>query len=349
MSMNIGDSGGDPIGRLQAGALAHRRPQKTRGCPDEDRLRMLLPGQVEGEEADELLTHAAECDWCGTVLREAAQDLIEPPTREEEELAGKARLADPRRRRKFAERIVKPAQDVPRPFYLRWGLAWSLATATLVAVGGVSYQQWARGTAHTERLLAEAYTKQRPMEMRVLGAAWGGHERTERGAGSPNLNEPRALLDARSNISRGIEEHPDDPKWLQLRGRAYLLEGNQEAAIVDLERAHTLRPADASILLDWGTALFRKGEGDDPEARAQAFERLKQGARLNPNDPVLLFNLALAAQSLPVPNEARDDWEAYLRIDSKGGWADEARRHLDEVKKNLSGSGTTPPPQNPTR
>src|ERR1022692_1560416 len=94
MSMKTGDRGcGDLIERLQAGALAHRRPQKRRGCPDEDRLRLLLPGQAEPEEAEKLLTHAAECDWCGTVLREAAQDLTEPPTGEEEELAGKARLA----------------------------------------------------------------------------------------------------------------------------------------------------------------------------------------------------------------------------------------------------------------
>src|ERR1700683_5511725 len=100
MSMKTGErDGGDLIQRLQAGAQAHRRPQKTRSCPDEDRLRLLLPGQLEPEEADKLLTHAAECDWCGTVLREAAQDLSEPPTGEEEELAGKARVAEPRSRR----------------------------------------------------------------------------------------------------------------------------------------------------------------------------------------------------------------------------------------------------------
>src|ERR1039458_8857918 len=75
MSMKTGDRGcGDLIERLQAGALAHRRPQKRRGCPDEDRLRLLLPGQVEPEEADKLLTHAAECDWGGRVLRGAAPD-----------------------------------------------------------------------------------------------------------------------------------------------------------------------------------------------------------------------------------------------------------------------------------
>src|ERR1017187_8002855 len=116
MSMKTGDRGcGDLIERLQAGALAHRRPQKRRGCPDEDRLRLLLPGEVGPEEAEKLLEHAAECDWCGTVLREAAQDLSEPPTGGEEELAGKSRLADPRRRRELAERTTKRKRPGENP------------------------------------------------------------------------------------------------------------------------------------------------------------------------------------------------------------------------------------------
>ena len=305
--------GGDLIQRLQAGAQAHRRPQKTRKCPDEDRLRLLLPGQLEPEEADKLLTHAAECDWCGTVLREAAQDLSEPPTGEEEELAGKARLADPRSRRELVERIVKRRRDWWSPIFLRWVPAAGLAA--LLLAGGVSYQAWARGPAHTERLLAEA---------------------------SSSLHEPRELADANSNISRAIEAHPDDPKWLQLEGRADLLGGKEDAAITELERAHALRPGDASILLDWGTALFQRA---DAQGRAEAFERLSEGVRLQPNDPALLFNQALAAQMSNYPNEARDDWEKYLRVDSTSGWAQEARQHLEEVKKNLNGSGPIQPRQ----
>jgi len=347
--MKTGDrGGGDPIERLQAGALAHRRPQRTRGCPDEDRLRLLLPGQVEPSEAERLLTHAAECDWCGTVLREAAQDLTEPPTDEEEELAGKSRLADARRRREFAERVTGGGRTDPKPWppILRWWPAGALAAAALV--GGVSYQQWLLGAAHTERLLARAYTEHRQMEMRLPGAEWG-RVRTEMGTGSSSFNAPLELTDAISNIKRRIDARPDDPTWLQLQGRADLLDGKEDAAIAELERAHALRPGDASVLLDWGMALFQKAEkADDPKVRAEAFERLSEGVRLKPNDPALLFNRALAAQSISAFNEARDDWEAFLRVDSTSGWAQEARQHLDEVKKNLSGSGPTLPLQPPT-
>jgi tetratricopeptide (TPR) repeat protein len=347
--MKTGDTkGADPIERLQAGALAHRRPQKNGDCPDEDRLRLLLPGQLEPEEAETLLTHAAECDWCGTVLREATRDLIEPPTDAEEELAGKARLADPRRRRELVNRIVKPRQIGEQSWLsiLRW---WPAAAfASLVLAGGVSYQQWARSPAHTARLLAKAYTKSRPMEARLRGAEWGP-VRTQLGAASSSFNEPVELTDAIGNIKRAIAAQPEDARWLQLRGQADLLEGKEDDSIDELERAAALRSGDSSILADLGAALFEKAEMmDDAQLRIKAFERLSEGVRLNGNDPVLLFNRALAAQSNFDYNEAHDDWAAYLRVDSTSRWAQEARRHLDEVKKNLSGSGPTPPPQPPT-
>ena len=350
--MKIGDSGnGDPIERLQAGALAHRRPEKKPGCPAEDRLRLLLPGQVGAREAKKLLAHAAECDWCGAVLREAARDLTGPSTGEEEELAGKSPLADPLRRREFAEQLapLKRERKPPHTVFRWWpagGLAAGLAAAGLV--GGVIYPQWARSPAHTARLLAEAYTKNRQMQMRLAGAQWAS-ERTKLGDGGSSVNKPPELNDAESNIARAMEAHSADPRWLQLQGEADILENKYEPAIDELERAHSLRPNDATILLDWGTALYQEGETEDkPELRSAAFERFSEGCKLKPKDPALLFNRAMAAERGNDYHEAEDDWRAYLEIDSSSAWAREARRHLDEVKKNLSGSPTTPPAPPPT-
>jgi tetratricopeptide (TPR) repeat protein len=334
--MKIGDmSGGDLIERLQAGAQAHRRPQKTRQCPDEDRLRLLLPGQLEPEEADKLLTHAAECDWCGTVLREAAQDLTDPPTGEEEELAGKARLADPLHRREFADRIVIRRKRVP---IMQWWPAWGLAAAL---VGGVSYQQWLLSAARTEGLLSQAYTKRRPMEMRVPKAEWG-QLRIQMGAGSSSSHEPPELLDAKANISRGIDAHPDDPKWLKVEGEADLLEGREGVAIEELERARSLRPGDVTILVDLGVAYYQKAaKADDPESYSLAYERLSEGLRLKPKDPTLLFDQALAAEHIQTPSVAEAAWEAYLKVDSTTGFANDAQAHLENAKKNFNNSRPT--------
>jgi len=101
----------------------------------------------------------------------------------------------------------------------------------------------------------------------------------------------------------------------------------------------------AEILSDLGMADFQKAEKtSNPQMQALAFERLSEGARLKPKDAALLFNKALAAQTMFAFTEARGDWEAYLQLDSQSGWAREARQHLDDLKKNLTGSGTTLPP-----
>lgn len=347
--MKTGDRiGGDPIERLQAGAQAHRRPQKKRGCPNEDRLRMLLPGQVKPKEAEKLLTHAAECDWCGTVLREAVRDLSEPPTSVEEDLAGRGRLADPRARRELVERIVKEKNDRWGPIFSRLMPAAGLAAA--VVVGFVSYQQWTVSAAHTGRLLAKAYTERRQMEMRPEGAEWGPI-RTQMGTESSSLAEPSELMAAKLNIIRGIEASPDDPTWLQLEGRMELLDRKVDAAIVNLERARALRPNDATILADLGAAYFQKAENagvDGGKVFSSAYDSFTEGLRLKPGDATLLFDQALAAERMYGYDTARKAWDAYLKIDAKSGWAREAQNHRDKVKKNLTGSGPTPPPLPPT-
>jgi len=336
------------IERLQTGALAHRRPQKTRKCPDEDRLRLLLPGQLEPAEAEKLLTHAAGCDWCGTVLREAAQDLPDPPTGEEEELAGKSRLADPSRRRELVERIVSQRKQTgggPWPAMLRWWPAGGLAAAA--AAAGVLFQLgWLGGIPGAERLTCRAYAEQRDLQMRLMACAVYAPINTERGAETSRLARPD-LLEAEARVARGVESHPNDPAWLRMRGRMDLLDGKVDPAIAELDKARSLRPKDAGILSDLGMAYFRKAERTsppDPEALARAFDRLSEGARLKADDPVLLFNRALAAESQFDFTEARDDWDAYLRIDATSGWAREARAHLEEVKKKSIASGNTPPP-----
>jgi tetratricopeptide (TPR) repeat protein len=349
--MNTGDRiGGDPIERLRAGAQAHRRPQKTRDCPGEDRLRLLLPGQVEPEEAERLLTHAAECDWCGTVLREAVQDLSEPPTREEEELAGKGRLADPARRRELVERIVKGKKEWWPPILLflrRVAPAGALTAASAVVAGFFFQIGWLGGVPAAQRLTCRAYAEHRALSMRLMACTAYAPMHTERGVASSRLPD---LLDAKARAARAVEAHPDDPAWLWLQGRTDLIDDNEVAAITELERARALRPKDAHILSDLGMAYFRKAEKThNQQVYASAFERFSEGMALKPNDPALIFNHALTAQKMFAFSKAQADWDKYLSIDPNSGWAREAHGYADDLKKNLSGSGSTPPPQYPTR
>jgi tetratricopeptide (TPR) repeat protein len=342
----------DPIGRLAAGARSHSRPHKTSECPEEDRLRMLVPGLVDTAEADKLLGHAAECDWCGAVLREAAQDLSGPPTDEEEEFARGAWLANADHRREFVERLTRHKRSAREARPRRWAAWWPLPVglATAALVGGVWYELTSAGGAGSaERLLAEAYTKQREIEVRIPGAAYG-QLRVQMGEESSRLNKPIELSEAIPKIQRGIAAHPNDPQWLDLKGRADLLEGQYQEAIVELEHARALQPRDATTLTDLGAAYFQKAaREDDKKAYRSAYDYFSEGANLKPGDKVLAFNKALAAERIYANNEAPGSWEAYLKMDPDSGWAAEARDHLYKVKKNLINSGTTPPAPRPKR
>jgi len=333
---------------------------KGRECPDEERLWLLVAGLLDEPETKKLLAHAEMCVWCGQILRDAVketaakEDLEPPPTEEELAIAATTRLANAENRRAFAERLATLAHPAPMPTPIRkrsprWRV-WGEVAALAAAIGAVGIYLWPTSAVlQTERLLVRAYTEYRPMEMRLPGAGYGP-VRTERGAGSLPISRSPDLHEAEARILREIEAHPDDPQWLRLQGREHLLEGKEEDAITELERAHALRPNDADILSDLGAAWFQKAEKASDKGAAlksfsSAFDFLSQGARLRPGDPALAFNRALAAEHIFAYNEARDAWEAYLRLDSRSPWANEARAHLDEVKKNSIGSGPTPPPQ----
>ncbi len=342
MSIISGKTGTDPLERLRA------RPGATKGpeCPNEDRVRMLAVGLTEPGEATQLLEHAASCDWCGAILREAAQDLGEPPTAHEMVLARSSWVADRARRRALAQRLAGPG---PLQFPGRgWWLIPRVIVPVVALVLGIVL--WPRNnTTEAHRLLCRAYTAKRTIEIRLAGAEFGPL-RVERGVGSSHFDRPPELLEAEALIGRGIAEHPDDPKWVQLQGRADLLDGKENAAIAELDRAHALSPHDTDVLSDLGAAYYEKAEKTgDLKTYAQAFDYLSKGVQLKPANLTLIFNRALAAEKIFAFNEAKDGWETYLRVDSPSGWANVAREHLKQIKKNSAASWPTPQPRPPMR
>jgi tetratricopeptide (TPR) repeat protein len=251
----------------------------------------------------------------------------------------------------LAERITKRKRTGDKPWLaiLRWSPAAGLAVAAGVLASLFFQMGWLGGVPGAQRLTCRAYAEHRESPMRLMACAAYTPMHTERGTESSRLIRPD-LLEAEARVARGAETHPNDPAWLRLQGRADLLDGKEDASIAELEQARALRPKDAYILSDLGMAYFQKAERThDPQLHALAFERLSEGLGLKPNDPVLLFNRALTAQRMFAFTEARADWEKYLRVDAKSGWAREASAYLEDVKKNLNGSGTTRLPQPQTR
>lgn len=133
-------------------------------------------------------------------------------------------------------------------------------------------------------------------------------------------------------------------------------EGTSVEAEAAYRRAIELDPALATAITNLGNLCFRRGEtaqakalyeqalavdADQPEALYNLgflhFERgdieraarsFAQALKSDPSFADAHFNLAMAYEELGRQHEARPHWQAYVRLDPAGPWADIARRHL---------------------
>jgi len=287
---------------------------------------MMAVGLADPAEAETLWQHAATCDWCGAVLREAFQDLVEPPTEPEIEVAASTKLANPRERRQMAESLAVQRRR-PWPGW-RWLVPLVAAPAAAVTIFLVT------GPDATERLLARAYHEQRTSEFRLARADYDRVtlEMGERSA----FSQPASLLEAQAKLARQLKTHPDSPNILRMQGEADLIAHHTSAAIESLEKAHDLHPQDARILADLGVAFALRGDTQGQPADYHiALDDLNQSLHLHPADPELLFNRALVLDKAQLYDQALQAWDEYLKIDGASAWATEARTRRAQLLEKM--------------
>jgi CHAT domain-containing protein len=309
---------------------------------------MLAASVMNDEEATPFITHAATCGWCGPRLKEAMHDLADDITAEEQEALAKLPSASPGWQRTMARELAaaggnvepKPVTEVERPDKsrektgFRWWpkLVWAGPGLAVLIVGVLVGIKLTR-EPDVNQLLAQAYTEQRTIELRMPGANYGPM-RVERGSGNRDL--PVQFYVAEGTIKRELAKHPEDPNWLQAQARAHMLEWNYEKAIQELDDALMLKPNDPGLLTDKATALFQRAEKIGPEAQidyGQAVEDLSQVLKKSTDDSVALFNRAILYEKLHLPNAAIADWQHYLRVDPEGAWSKEAHERIEQLKK----------------
>ena len=303
-------------------------------------------GLLPDAKTRDLMKHAAQCGHCGPLLKNAAEALVDEPTPSEEAWLASLRSARPEWRKNMAEtlRSSAGAKDSSREKKKDGGWwqtlfswprpAFALVGIAVVVAGWLALRM--SGTPSAEQLLAQAYTEHRTLEVRIPGAKFAPM-RVERGTSGSSLDKPPSLLKAEALIGDSLRKHPNDPLWLQARARADLLNGNYDSAIKSLQRALETQPESPGLLTDLGSAYFVRAESADrPIAYGNAIESLGKALAKSPDEPVALFNRALACERMFLYTQALDDWEHYLRIDPQGEWAEEARRHLQSVKDKVN-------------
>lgn len=328
-------------------------------CASEESCLRIAAGLMNDDEAARLLSHAAVCRRCGALLKKAMQDLSEHTTVEEEETLSRLPMSSPQwqhttalrlaAQSRSSEQAAEPARDselVKVNAGLRGGLQRfvqsqlarrRLAYGFTALVAGVcvlflwAWQQ-SRQPDSVNSLLNEAYSQRRNLQMRFAGAQFGPVkiERTS----SSHLTAPPSLLEAEKRIS--IYKHSDNSEWLLVQGRAQLLEGEYDEAISTLERAHQLSQSSVPVLIDLASAHFQAALARNSDIDyGMSLSYLADALALDPHNPVVLFNRAIAEEKTFLYAKAKADWEEYLKLDPNSDWANEARQRLKDVDEKL--------------
>lgn len=320
--------------------------QKAKGpnCSDESEWVKVAAGLFRETEAKERMNHAAQCGHCGPLLKFAVKALSDETTPDEEVALANLGSAGPEWQAQIARTLRKAAesqrlQEPSLPFWKSlsyWPRPAFAAAALVILAAGTWVGVRILHPPSAEQLLAQAYSERRTLEVRIEGAKYAP-VRTERGNGQSNLDRPRSLLRAEDLIAENLGKHPDDPYWLQAKGRADLLDGNYDSAIESLQKVADMRPDSPSAMIDLASAYYQRGAmNENREADyGTAIDYLGRVLARTPSDPIALFNRALAEEKLRLYAPAMADWQHYLQIQPSDPWAPEARRHLESVQERL--------------
>ena len=170
-----------------------------------------------------------------------------------------------------------------------------------------------------------------PFPLRIAGARYAAW--VPEAVDSDIDQSAQGRAEAELYIQHGLARNPESATWLDLRGRAELLDHDADAAIDALEDAQERAPANPEILADLGAAYSLRAEvAHHPADYARALEAFGRSFQIR-EQAAVLYNLALTCERLRLYNDAAELWVRYLGMRDSGDWAIEASSHLRQVLK----------------
>jgi hypothetical protein len=270
-------------------------------CLTED----LISGYLEGVLTPVVKTacevHLIACDRCREKLAAFMRLLRTDIDPEEEEEIDRAMA-------KWTRRNLQPVPPVRRPtvwkqvYYGLGGIAAVLVLAILFL--------WSRPTA--EDIVQDLLERDRPFDAQLAGQPYRPLVVTR----GPEDDDRFDLL-AQEMSKRAADAY----RW----GRFYLIEGNYEKAIEQLLMAAEDPHAPPDVHNDLGVGyLLRFTAGDFERALSEFKSALTQDETFLP----AIFNLSLLYERNGMTEEAAQQGERYLQLDSDSEWAQEVRARL---------------------
>ncbi len=274
------------------------------------------------------------------------------------------RTSQRREKLSFVESLSNYATDVviesqnadPKPSHRLYGWiapifspAWRLAGCAVLILG-IGIVIW-RSLFYNSDIdiglsaLNQAYRERRPLAARVTGLSYAPFPDT-RGAGDiDNKIDYRAREYSELLFRREAAERPTAAA-LHALGKYYLTQKRFNSAIDQFEAALKSDPDNARLHSDLGAAQFEKGKSDRPNDQSGAAEvtlgrsrdHLSRALELDDSLLEALFNRALLNQTMNLSEEAKKDWESYLKKDATSAWAEEAKENLKSLGGKNKGS-----------
>jgi CHAT domain-containing protein/tetratricopeptide (TPR) repeat protein len=299
----------DPLAAATNGDSDKRsNVRPSRACPESESLAAYLDGRATAFERVRIEQHLAICDACY------------------ETLCGVIRS--------------RSAKSQTRPLFPYRRVAGFVAVAAAASIVlFFSFRAHLPGHRVAPELaeLVAANGKTRTIEPRLTGGfAYGRLMAAVRGEASPVESNSTVVRSAVARIERTAEE-ARTPENLAALGVAYLTIADVDRATTVLEESTDVAAPSARSLSDLAAAYLVKAEQQhEPHDIAKAVSLAGRAAASDPSLAEASFNLALGLERLFLTDQASQAWERYLKQDPRSGWAEEARRHLEELNRTAS-------------
>lgn len=279
-------------------------------CSRDEDLAALVDGRLSLQDAEKVRNHAGDCDRCAEILAELSRFRV---------AEGEGPPAQLERRARFPIRSS--------------GILAAASALLLVAVSGRGpFEDWRarRSVAMIEASLRSAMAGARAIEPRLTADLPYGPLLPTFRSGETFVDDRSLALETIAYRAERELEKGRSPDRLRALATVELTRGKIDRAIDLLSEGLRMAPNDRTLHADLGAALLARSQSTlDPSDTRRALAEITIALGASPNDPVTLFNRALAFDALDSPAEARAAWQSFLAVEASGPWAEAARRRLD--------------------